>query len=265
MKSRTTVYLNRIFILIIGLFSYSCIPYEELLNYQNNFSDSQKFEISNLPKLTIQTNDVLSITVHSSDVTTAAPFNVGQSTEASTNAVNVEAIQLGGYLVDKDGFIEFPVLGKIKVKGLTTNVAKQLIRESLIEYIKDPTVNLRLLNFRVSVTGEVSQPGTFLVFNERITIPEAIARAGGLTTYANRENVQLIREKDGIRTFHRINLKTADAFSSQYYYLQQNDMIYIEPLRAKQGAINDQLTKTIPIITAVATLVAVIVSISNNP
>ena len=246
----------------MAFFATGCIPYDNLIHYQNDFLETQNFEINNRPEITIQTNDVLSIKVHSSDVNTAAPFNVDLNDNLSV--INVEAIQLGGYLVDKEGFIVFPVLGKIKVKGLTTSVATQIIKEKLVEYLKDPIVNLRLLNFRVSITGEVELPGSYMVFNERLTISEAISLAGGLTPYANRSNIQLIRESDGIRTFHKIDIQNTDVFSSEYFYLRQNDLIYVEPTRSKVGAINDQLTKTIPIVTAVATLVAVIVSISSN-
>ncbi|MEL6276279.1 MAG: polysaccharide biosynthesis/export family protein, partial [Bacteroidota bacterium] len=169
-----------------------------------------------------------------------------------------------GYLVDGDGNIFFPVIGQVRVIGLSINEVKNLITDQLVRYLKDPVVKVRLLNFKVTVSGEVQREGSFNVFNERISIPEAIARAGGLTDYADRAAILLIREENGQRTTMNIDLLSADIFTSEYFYLKQNDLLYVKPTRAKTGAVNDQTSKTIPLVTAAATLAAVIISITSN-
>jgi len=242
--------------------TFSCVPHRNLINYQENLPVDSSLVIANQPEIRIQPNDVLRIDVFSSDPSTVAPFNVSQG--ANNNVFDSDAIQLNGYLVDANGNIFFPVVGEINVKGLSINEVKNLISNQLIRYLKDPVVNVRLLNFKVTVSGEVKREGSFNVFNERISIPEAIARAGGLTDYADREEILLIREEDGVRTTKSINLLSADIFASDYFYLKQNDLIYIKPIRAKTGAVNDQTSKTIPLVTAAATLAAVIISITSN-
>ncbi|MBK8501594.1 MAG: polysaccharide biosynthesis/export family protein [Saprospiraceae bacterium] len=174
---------------------------------------------------------------------------------------NLESLQLNGYLVDPKGDIDFPILGSINLNGLTTVEAKESIAKLLTSYLRDPVVNIRFLNFKITVSGEVANPGTFTVVNERITLPEAISRAGDLTNYADRRNILIIREIDGVRTFNRINLQSSSIFDSDYYYLRQNDLVYIEPLKAKTGAIGDQTNETASFVVGSATLIAVIVSI----
>ncbi|MGB3546008.1 MAG: polysaccharide biosynthesis/export family protein [Saprospiraceae bacterium] len=237
----------------------SCIPHRKLINYQENYPATDTQPIANQPDIQIQANDVLSIQVFSPDEKTVAPFNVVRENQG--NIFDTDAIQLDGYLVGQDGTISFPELGDISVKGLKIGEVKELIARRLDIYLKNPVVVVRLINFKITVSGEVTSEGSFNVFNERITLPEAIARAGGLTDYANRQNILLVREVEGVRSYERIDLLSADVFRSDYFYLKQNDLIYVEPIRAKTGAINDQTSKTIPIITAAATVIAVIISI----
>ena len=128
-------------------------------------------------------NDVLDIKVHTQNLETAAPFNLLPSSQ-TLNISNPELLQLSGYLVDTDGTINFPVIGKWKVQGLHMSEAKAQLLELLTDYLKDPVINIRLLNFRITIDGEVLRPGSFTVYSERISIPEAIAMAGGMTPYA---------------------------------------------------------------------------------
>jgi polysaccharide export outer membrane protein len=240
----------------------SCVPHRDLVNYQSGVPTTGSQPIETPPEIRIQPNDVISIDVFGPDEKILASF-VKQSTAAS-NIIDVEAIQLGGYLVSDRGTISFPQIGEIEVAGKTVGEIASLIGSRLQSYMKDPVVNVRLLNFRVTVTGEVAREGSFIIFNDRISVPEALARAGGMTDYANRRNVLLVREDQGRRSYQRLDLTAGDVFTSEYFYLQQNDMLYVEPIRAKNGAIRDQTSKTVPIITAVATILAVIINLTQS-
>lgn len=251
--------LNLILLFFI-LTTVSCISHHSLLNYSENFPADEENIMLNAPKITLQSKDVVSIKVYSVDPEAAKPFNLLATAEHSNN-YNTDLVQLNGYMIDDHGTIDFPIIGKIKLQGLTTEEAKDQILIHLEPHLVDPVVNIRLLNFKITVSGEVMRPGTFTVFNERISLPEALSLAGDLTDYANRSNVLIVRESGDQRTFHRINLLSANLFQSDFYYLHQNDLIYIEPIKAKTGAVRDQTSKTIPIVTASATLIAVLVGI----
>lgn len=256
-------------ILLVAIASLNgCVTHGELLNYQDipivdqngNIAPRVDSLLAPIAKLYIGPNDVLDIKVFSIDIETAAPFNIIPSTDQRNNN-NTEAIQLNGYLVDRNGTIDFPVLGTIQLMGLTIAEAKRKIKAMLQEYLKSPVVNIRILNFAITVSGEVRNQGVYTILNERVTLPDALALAGGLTDYANRNNILIVRENNGVRTLNRINMSTSNFFFSQFYYLKQNDMIYVEPIRAKAGAVRDQTSKSLPIIGAGATLVALAISI----
>lgn len=240
-----------------------CISYDKLTNYQESPAYADSVRITNAPEIRIQPSDVLSIRVFSSDTKSAMPFNITPA-DVGNNFTSVELIQLSGYLVDKAGTIDFPEIGTMAIAGMTISEVKEFVLEKLKIYLKDPVVNVRLLNFRITIAGEVLNPGSYNILNERVTIPEAISMAGDLTDYADRSNVLIVREENGVRSFHRVNLQTSDLFQSELFYLKQNDYLYIDPINAKAGAIQDQTNKTIPIITAAATLIAVVVSITQR-
>lgn len=252
--------MQNIILISIALMTVSCVSHKSLLNYRVNFPVDEQTQISNAPKITLQPNDVVSIKVYSVDPEAAKPFNLLAPSE-NTNTFNTDLVQLNGYLIDADGTIDFPIIGKIMLQGLTTEEVKKLMLNVLEPHLVNPVVNIRLLNFKVTVSGEVLHPGTFNIFNERISLPEALSLAGDLTDYADRSTVLIVRESEGKRSFHRVNLLSADLFQSEFYYLHQNDLIYIEPVKAKTGAVRDQTSKTIPLITAAATLIAVLVGI----
>lgn len=239
----------------------SCVPHRELVNYQRGITESSQ-HIDKLPEIRIQANDVISIEVFGPDEKIVAPF-INKTTTAS-NIIDVDAIQLGGYLVSDRGEIAFPQVGNVAVEGKSVIEIREMMSGLLEQYMKDPVVNVRLLSFRVTVSGEVSRESSFNVFNDRISIPEAIARAGGLTDYANRRNILLVRETGEDREYVRLDLTSGDVFSSEYFYLKQNDLLYVEPIRAKSGAILDQTSKTVPIITAAATIMAVIINLTQR-
>ena len=142
-------------------------------------------------------------------------------------------LQLQTYLVNYDGNIDFPVLGTIKVEGLTRTDLTSMLKERIKEYANDPIVNIRLANFTVTVLGEVARPGTFTIQDERITLLEALGLANDLTIFGKRKNVLLIREIDGKKKYAKIDLTSINTLNSPIYYLQQNDVIYVEQNRAK--------------------------------
>jgi polysaccharide export outer membrane protein len=254
----------RLFIFVVftlGLaLNTACVSFKELQNYQEDQPDTTQFAIKSLPNIRIQANDVLSIRVFSGEESLAKPFNL-TSTQQAEGYMNVESIQLSGYLVNQEGTIDFPVLGTLKLEGMSISEAKQFLLEQLKAHLKDAVVNMRLLNFRVTVSGEVRNPGAFNIYNERVSLLDALALAGDLTDYADRKNILLIREKDGVRSMHPINLKSASFFQSEFYYLKQNDLIYVRPLKQKAGAVEDQTSKAVPILSALGTLAAILIAL----
>lgn len=176
----------------------------------------------------IMPKDVLTITVNTVNPPAAQQFNLVTPTSQT---------MLQSYLVDNEGKINFPVIGELKVGGLTKTEAEQLIKEKIDPYLaesENPIVTVRMSSFSISVLGEVNAPGSFTVGREKISVLEALARAGDLTIYGLRENVTLIREdSDGRKTFHTLNLNDANIVNSPYYYLQQNDILYVETNKTK--------------------------------
>lgn len=206
----------------------------------------------------IQVDDLLSITVTSLNPESNMLFNVGilmPSGDRNNTIVNSPINE--NYLVDKDGNINYPVVGLINLKGLTKQEAIHKMNGILNEYVKDPIINIRFMNFKVTVIGEVQQPNSFIIPTEKITILEALGLAGDMTAYGKRENVMIIREKDGIRTATRLNLNDKNVLSSPYYYLQQNDVIYVEPYKTKSIQADANPT-TFALITSVSTLAIIL-------
>jgi polysaccharide export outer membrane protein len=174
----------------------------------------------------IQPDDILSISISSLNPEATAIFNT-KATNSSTNSMDQR--QLDGYLVDKGGSVDMPVIGSMKLLGLTSEEAGTMIKAKLTNYLKEPTVSIRFLNFKVSVLGEVARPGVYSITSEKITFPEALGLAGDITIYGLRENVLIIREENGNREFARINMNNLTVFNSPYYYLHKGDILYIEP------------------------------------
>ncbi|MGH1433693.1 MAG: polysaccharide biosynthesis/export family protein [Lewinella sp.] len=243
---------------IMSIFS-SCVSHQELIN----FNSGEEFEgleekIDNIPTLKIQTDDLLSIRVLALEEEAALPFNIDPPTLNMANLGSGSARPIIGYLVNQAGTIDFPVLGVIKVIGLTTAELQDTLGSLLAPYLQEPVIVARFLNFRVTVLGEVTRPGTFFMSNERVTILDALGQAGDLTPYGNRTNMLVIREKNGEREFGHLNLQDRSVFRSPFFYLQQNDVLYIEPLEERTGTLRDQSQRILPwlsIITALTTLV----------
>lgn len=206
----------------------------------------------------IKTGDLLYINVTATNAEAAIPFNLYE-TPILTNAVaNAKPV---AYLVDDDGRINFPVLGKLDIRGLTTKQLTKALEDQLIEYITDPTINIRFANFRVSVLGEVKTPGAYLVSNERLSVIEAISLAGDLTIYGKRESVLLIRIDHGKKEFITLDLTNKKLFDSPYYNLKQNDVIYVPPnkTRVNSSAIGPNTGVIISSISLLIALMAIII------
>lgn len=193
-----------------------------------------------LPK--IQPDDILDITVSSLNPEANSLFNIGTMPDINTTTGKTYATTNSlGYLVDNEGFIEYPVLGRIKLGGLTKEEAKQTMQTALQTYLKDPVINIRFQNYRITVIGEVNRPSTFILPSEKMNVLTALGMAGDMTVYGKRDNVLLIREEDGIRTMARLNLNDKEVLNSPYFYLQQNDIIYVEPVRIKRPEYGNNL------------------------
>lgn len=248
-------------LLAIMLLFQSCISYESLVNYdqEGQFNFGETIPIQNQQTITIQPNDVLDIKVHTQNLETAIPFNL-LPTASDAIIGDPTLLQLNGYLVDPNGFIDFPVIGKWNVQGLSIDQAKQKLLKELNTYLKDPVVNIRFLNFKVTIAGEVNRQGIFTVYSERISLPELIAMAGGMTPYAMRDSILIVREEDNSRQYGNINMNTNKFFESEYYFLQQNDYVYIKPTEAKRGAVNDNSNKVLPFVSAVVSIAALLIS-----
>ena len=219
------------------LFLVSCGSYKNVPYFQN--SDEVDFSKSQfLYDARIMPKDVLTITVNTTNPDAASPFNLTVPTTFNnqTRSTYSQAL-LQTYLVDNDGCIDYPILGKLQVGGLTKSACEQMIHDKIVPYLNErenPVVTVRMSNYKISVLGEVARPGMFNVSNEKINILEALAQAGDLTIYGVRDRVKLIREDaNGRKEMHTLNLNDANLMSSPYYYLQQNDIIVVEPNKVK--------------------------------
>lgn len=248
-------FYNYLFLVFLILLTFSCSQNKQIAYYQNidKISNDQSV-VSYEP--TIQPDDLLMIIVSAPDAEAAAPFNLETSNVPSVMGQSgVAQRQQQLYLVDKKGTVEFPVLGSLELGGKTKEEVVNLLKDKLKVYLKSAIVNVRIMNFKVSVLGEVVKPGSFNISSERITLPEALSLAGDLTIYGRRENVILVREINGKKSFNRIDLTKADFINSPYYYLSQNDLVYIEPNKAKSNT-SSVFNQNIPVWISIASLVS---------
>jgi polysaccharide export outer membrane protein len=244
---------------------FSCASKKDMIYYQdidtlNAQEKSPSYEIK------IQPDDLLMIIVSAEDSEIAMPFNlttVNVQNAARPDAIGAQSNQL--YLVDVNGIIDFPILGKLKISGLTRSEVLKMLQEKISVYIKDPIINVRIMNFKFSVQGEVTAPGTYSVTSERITLIEALSMAKDLTVYGKRKNILIIREVDGVKTFNRVDITKADFMNSPFYYLAQNDVVYVEPNQNKiNGSAVGPSTSIIFSITSILiTLATLIITTSK--
>ena len=214
----------------------------------------------------IKSGDVLSITVNGMDkddreIFSATPTTVSQRTQVPGFVMLYE---ITGFTVDMDGFIVLPQVGRIRVAGLTTKKVESNLIEQLEPYVKSPTVSVHIANYIISILGEVSRPAQYVIPNNRITLPEALALAGDLTIYGNRKNVLIMRELDGQRHFARVDLTQRNLFESPYYYLHASDVVYIEPTRGRLTSTDRFYQLTPLVISSLSFLFLVINNLTKN-
>lgn len=248
------------------LFLSSCRTYTDVSYFQNIDEISQQaLSLEKLSyQMSIKPDDMLGIIVSGLDANSVAPFNLPAMSFLAPGEKEISVLQnLQTYLVNAEGYINFPVLGMIKVAGMTKEECVNFLQSKISKYVKDPIVNIQFLNFRVSVLGEVNNPGSFTITNDRVTILDILGQAGDLTIYGERGNVLLIRDNNGIKEFHRYDLTRSDLFASPYYYLQQNDIVYVTPNEAKQKntKYSQQDSFNVSLFSAVVSTVSVIASL----
>ncbi|WP_242502125.1 polysaccharide biosynthesis/export family protein [Flagellimonas olearia] len=235
---------------------FSCTPSKDVVYFQ----DANQFETlvdddSFTSKFKV--DDLVSIHISTLDAEASAPFNLFRGAEEG----GIRAEQVN-YLVDKNGEIDFPVIGKVKIEGLSPSETKELLREKLADYLKDPIINIRIRNFTVTVMGAVSRPGTYPVNGEKISIMEALGLAGDITIKGRRDNVMVLRDFDGAKVYNRINLNSKEALKSPVYYLTQNDVVYVEPNKSgkTQSNLDQRASIAVSILSVLITSTVVLLT-----
>lgn len=264
MKKLTHFLLAAVAVVLLA----SCSTPKNVAYIQNSdYIDYEKSEY--LYDARIMPKDILTITVSTVNPDASAPFNllVHNTLNPTSTITNYSGGVLQTYLVDNQGCIDFPVVGTLQVGGLTKAMCEKLIHDKIQRFMnaeENPIVTVRMSNYKISVLGEVNRPGMFTVSNEKINIFEALAQAGDLSIYGVRDRVKLIRENaKGRKEIHTVNLNDADIVNSPYYYLQQNDVLYVEPnsVKAKNSAIGTSTTIWISVTGALVSLASLIVNI----
>ena len=224
--------LNIVLLVAVSFLMSSCATKQSVVYFQDEVekdalsvsqNSSTKYE-----NHTIQKDDILNISVSAIDVTSIAPFVVDNVQARTTDQYLIE-----GFKVDENGKVNLPLIGEINVSGLTTSEASRFIQQELSKSIIDPIVNITFLNFRFTILGEVNNPGTFTVYNPKVNLIQALGLAGDITMTGKRDNIKLIREVNGVTTKTTINLTNSDFMSSDAYYLEKDDIIYVEPTFTK--------------------------------
>lgn len=235
-----------------------CTSAKKLVYFQGTTTRDDTVTIPEPFIPTIRKGDLLSVQVSSLNSEASTYFNPAAMTESNVAAgPSNPLVRTSGYLVEPNGTIKLPLVGQVAVADLTTSKASELISSKLKVYLKEPTVSVRNLNFRISVLGEVTRPSLFTIPNEQITLPEALGLAGDLTIYGRRDNVLIIREEGSQRVFTRLDLTRRDAFKSPYYSLHPNDVVYVEPGKGRVTSV-DRAYLLAPVATGILSLIAII-------
>ncbi|RZL01989.1 MAG: polysaccharide export protein [Pedobacter sp.] len=234
--------LLTLLVLLFVLTLTSCKSYKKVIYFQDvKYSNGKPESIKNFQPITIQTSDILSVSV----------------TSLNPLAYNDSIGRVVGYSVDKDGNIKLPLLGKVPVAGQTTSQAEEQIQTKLKPFLKNAEVIVHMKNFKISVMGDVARPNVYEVTTDRVTITEALSMAGDLNITAQSNNLLLVRENDGKREYIPIDLTTAKVFDSPYFYLKHNDMIYVQPDKTKYAAV-DGGVRTFSLVLSTLSIIAVL-------
>lgn len=252
--------------LLVMMVLASCGDVKNLQYMQGGF-DTTKLSRYTLPPIMIQKGDLLSITVFSDNPAATAIYNQSASTTAAPTTGTGAMIQAnastaaGGYLVDDDGNIQFQGLGKLHVQGLTKAGLTDLLNTRLSPFLQNPYYTIRFLNYKITVIGDVAKPAVYSIPSERINVLEAIGLAGDLNITARRDNIRIIREQDGKRSFGEIDLRKPDIFAHPFYQLQQNDIVYVDFNKTKAAANDAVVVRNIGLATSIISTLAIIVTI----
>lgn len=264
------------FVCFLGVMC-ACKTPKDVVYFQgiDELTKEQLMDMSQTYTTKISNDDLLSINVTAWDPVAVTPFNppvfsystVPQGEQPVTSSPNLYT-----YLVDQDGNINFPVLGKIHVAGLTRQEIAEKMEEMISKYVENPLVNVQLLNFKITMMGDISRPGALAIKNDRVSILDAIGMAGDLQMTANRKNILLIRDNNGVKETHRMDITDPAIFASPYYYLKQNDIVYVEPIKVKQRSRTSSdrtftmsvLTSLISSVSMITSMVITIVNIKNK-
>jgi polysaccharide export outer membrane protein len=252
--------LNYITIILSVLLLSSCGSTQKIAYFQDEPISDVVTQKNNF-ELTYKVGDMLTIDVAALDPDVVRPFNLPAVSYSSSVISAQGSLKMQTYLIDNDGTIQFPVLGQITLKGLTRSEATSLFKKQLAEYIVNPIVNIRLANFSITVLGEVNSPGTFTIQDEKVSLSEALGLAKDLTIFGRRDNIFLVREIDGEKRYAKFDISSVNVLNSKNYYLTQNDVIYVEPNRAKMRSANYTRNNSVLIsaIGTAATIIAILI------
>lgn len=257
----TNFYITAFVLLTMGGLMTGCNSTKNV-RYFENLGDSQVVRLPNMERSpsVIMPDDILEIKIGGANEATAALLNSYSGQSASATAAGTpQPTTSNTYLVDSKGEVEFPIIGKIKAAGLSREQFRDKLKSTVSPYLKDPLVNVRFANFRFTVLGEVKTPGTYTVPNEKVTVLEALGHAGDMSSFSNRTNVKVIRDSSGNRKIGVINFTDKAIFTSDYYYLQRNDVVYVEAQKSKSQY--EEFTRVSPIIATLASVIALAITI----
>jgi polysaccharide export outer membrane protein len=276
MRPKIPAYCFSILFVYTSVFLQACHPEKRLssLVYFNLQGDTALAKMVQNYEPLIQPGDRLSIIVNALDPASAAPYNLGSgsvmtsATGSSSLATSPSGSANGGYVVEEDGSIHFPQLGEIPVAGMQRRQLIDTLTQRLVKFLKDPIVTVQFLNFKITVLGEVTRPGTMNIPDGKVTLIEAIGLAGDLPLTARRDNITVIREKNGQREFGRVSILSKDVFTSPYFVLKQNDVVYVELTKEKVAAndvsssiLRNNISLAATAVSVISTLVLVIINL----
>lgn len=247
---------------LLSMACVSCVSTKQTVYFSDIPSDSPRVKLPVYEEPVIQVDDILHVTIQTIDGGSTAAINQlsGTGANAGSPAIPAGSTAPSGYLVDEAGQITIPILGRLQVAGLTTSAVRAHITKEASKYFNEPTVQVRFANFKITVIGEVAKPATYTVPNEKVTLLDALGMAGDLTIWGKRENILLVRDNDGEKEFIRFNLNSYDTFNSPYFYLKQNDVIYVEPGKGKVASTNAARTQAISIAATVVSILTLVIS-----
>jgi polysaccharide export outer membrane protein len=269
-KRQPAPHLNGLIILVIVLAALSsCVSSRKVRYFRDIADTTHGWQLSSQPfkDPVIQPDDILSISIQTIDPQNSLVINQisgAMPSVGSSSASPIGQQVVTGFLVDKQGEVELAMIGKVKLAGKTTAEARDTLRALAGLYFKNATVNVRFVNYKITVLGEVNRPATYTVPNEKLSLLDALGLAGDLTIYGKRNNVLLIRESEnGKKEFERFDLNSSDIFKSPYFYLKQNDVIYVEPNKAKAASLNTARAQTYALIGTMLSVLIVLFSRVN--